>query len=128
MNMANEHARMQSYGSVDLRFGSLLGKAIRDIRKLKGISLKEASELCKVSTTHLSLLERGKTTFTFQLMDKLVLGLGVAPSWVLVYAIQTNEIELDELVQDLRAQVRTRINKQHTLAIRELFKPIGPVL
>lgn len=50
---------------------NLLGKRIAEIRQQRKLSQERLSELCSISTHHISELERGKTNPSFQVLMKI---------------------------------------------------------
>lgn len=60
--------------------GRVLGRRIRGIRHEKGLTLKEIEQRVGVSATHISEIERGKTSPTIQALEKVANALGVLPS------------------------------------------------
>jgi transcriptional regulator with XRE-family HTH domain len=60
--------------------GKLLGRRIRRIRQEKGLTLKEIEARVGVSATHISEIERGKTSPTIQALEKIAQAMGVLPS------------------------------------------------
>lgn len=60
--------------------GKLLGRRIRRIRQEKGLTLKEIEARVGVSATHISEIERGKTSPTIQALEKIAHAMGVLPS------------------------------------------------
>jgi transcriptional regulator with XRE-family HTH domain len=60
--------------------GKLLGRRIRRIRQEKGLTLKQIEARVGVSATHISEIERGKTSPTIQALEKIAQALEVLPS------------------------------------------------
>ncbi len=60
--------------------GKLLGKRIRRIRQEKNLTLKQIEARVGVSATHISEIERGKTSPTIQALEKIAAALEVLPS------------------------------------------------
>lgn len=60
--------------------GRLLGRRIRRIRQEKGLTLKQIEGRVGVSATHISEIERGKTSPTIQALEKIAHALEVLPS------------------------------------------------
>jgi transcriptional regulator with XRE-family HTH domain len=60
--------------------GKLLGRRIRRIRQEKGLTLKQIEGRVGVSATHISEIERGKTSPTIQALEKIARALEVLPS------------------------------------------------
>lgn len=60
--------------------GKALGRRIRRIRQEKNLTLKEIEGKVKVSATHISEIERGKTSPTVVALEKIAKALEVPPS------------------------------------------------
>jgi transcriptional regulator with XRE-family HTH domain len=60
--------------------GKLLGRRIRRIRQEKGLTLKQIEGRVGVSATHISEIERGKTSPTIGALEKISTALEVPPS------------------------------------------------
>lgn len=60
--------------------GKLLGRRIRRIRQEKGLTLKQIEARVGVSATHISEIERGKTSPTIGALEKISTALEVPPS------------------------------------------------
>ena len=56
-----------------------VGKKLKAIRKCKGISQREAAELCDMSDRHFGEIERGEANFTLETRVKLCVGLQITP-------------------------------------------------
>src|SRR5512146_1701660 len=59
--------------------GKLLGKRIRRIRQEKNLTLKQIEARVGVSATHISEIERGKTSPTIQALEKIAAALDLPP-------------------------------------------------
>jgi transcriptional regulator with XRE-family HTH domain len=62
----------------DISLNERIAQRVRDLRAAKGLSLDALSSQCGVSRSMLSLIERGETSPTAVVLDKLAAGLGVA--------------------------------------------------
>src|SRR5512140_3741471 len=60
--------------------GKLLGRRVRRIRQEKGLTLKQIEAKVGVSATHISEIERGKTSPTIRALEKIAHALEVMPS------------------------------------------------
>lgn len=60
--------------------GKLLGRRIRRIRQEKGLTLKQIQARVGVSATHISEIERGKTSPTIKALEKIANALEVSSS------------------------------------------------
>jgi transcriptional regulator with XRE-family HTH domain len=61
----------------DTSLNHRIAQRVRDLRAAKGLSLDALSTQCGVSRSMLSLIERGETSPTAVVLDKLAAGLGV---------------------------------------------------
>ena len=57
-----------------------VGKAIRDLRKEKGISQDVLSGFAGIARTHLTLIENGTKQANFETLWKIALALDIRPS------------------------------------------------
>ena len=57
-----------------------VGKAIRDLRKEKGISQDVLSGFAGIARTHLTMIENGTTQANFETLWKIALALDIRPS------------------------------------------------
>ena len=57
-----------------------VGKAIRDLRKEKGISQDVLSGFAGIARTHLTMIENGKKQANFETLWKIALSLDIRPS------------------------------------------------
>ena len=57
-----------------------VGKAIRDLRKEKGISQDVLSGFAGIARTHLTMIENGKKQANFETLWKIALALDIRPS------------------------------------------------
>lgn len=64
----------------------LLGRRIRDLRVKRGLSQERLSELCGISSRHISELERGKSNPGYQLLESLSRALGISAPELLNFA------------------------------------------
>jgi len=60
-----------------------LGRRIRKIRQEKGLTLRAVQQRARVSATHVSEIERGKTSPTVGVLDRIASALGVGPAELL---------------------------------------------
>ncbi|HEX9642115.1 MAG TPA: helix-turn-helix domain-containing protein [Candidatus Krumholzibacteria bacterium] len=60
-----------------------LGRRIKELRQKKNLTLKEIEARVDVSATHVSEIERGKTTPTVGALSKIAMALDVEPSYFL---------------------------------------------
>ena len=59
---------------------SAVGKAIRDLRKEKGISQDVLSGFAGIARTHLTMIENGTKQANFETLWKIALALDIRPS------------------------------------------------
>lgn len=76
----------------------LLGKRIREIRVKRGLSQEKLSELCGISSRHISEMERGESNPSYQVLEQVTDALG----------IRVQEL-LDKGHQDSPAQLREKL-------------------
>ena len=57
-----------------------VGKAIRDLRKEKGISQDVLSGIAGIARTHLTMIENGTKQANFETLWKIALALDIRPS------------------------------------------------
>ncbi len=82
-----------------------LGKAIRLCRTQKDMSLEELSAKADISTSYLSLLERGKRDPNFSTLQNIAIGLNV-PVSILVFLAGKDELtEISPELADKLANV-----------------------
>lgn len=55
----------------------VVGKRLRELRTLKGLSQEEMAELAGVNAKYYSEVERGKRNMTIRVMEKIVTNLGI---------------------------------------------------
>jgi quercetin dioxygenase-like cupin family protein len=60
-----------------------LGRRIRKIRQEKGLTLRAVQQRARVSATHVSEIERGKTSPTVGVLERIASALGVGPAELL---------------------------------------------
>lgn len=60
--------------------GTAIGRRIRQIRSEKGLTLKQIEAGFGISATHVSEIERGRTSPTVGVLSRIALALGVRPS------------------------------------------------
>jgi len=60
-----------------------LGRRIRKIRQDKGLTLRAVQQRARVSATHVSEIERGKTSPTVGVLERIATALGVGPAELL---------------------------------------------
>ncbi len=78
-----------------------LGERIRQLRLARNLTLKQVGEKAKVSPTHLSEIERGKTSPTVGALVRIALALGKEPA----YLVGDDELPAVAVVR--RAERRT---------------------
>jgi transcriptional regulator with XRE-family HTH domain len=63
--------------------GNLIGERVRRIRQQKGLTLRAVEQRARVSATHVSEIERGKTSPTVGVIGRIAVALGVGPAELL---------------------------------------------
>lgn len=61
----------------ELDVNERIAQRVRELRQAQGLTLEQLSERCGVSRSMISLVERGESSATATLLDKLAAGLGV---------------------------------------------------
>jgi transcriptional regulator with XRE-family HTH domain len=61
----------------------LLGARLRELRESRRLVLKEVESLSGISATHISEIERGRTSPTISVMERIAKALGVPMSYLL---------------------------------------------
>lgn len=95
------HPTKESYlplleGSMSDNSLILLGKRIRELRTKRGLSQERLSELCGVSSRHISEMERGESNPSFQIMEQVTSALGISMKDLFDFEHLRNEEELRE--------------------------------
>jgi transcriptional regulator with XRE-family HTH domain len=60
--------------------GNMIGERVRRIRQQKGLTLRAVEQRARVSATHVSEIERGKTSPTVGVIGRIAAALGVGPA------------------------------------------------
>jgi len=94
-----------------------LGSEIREVRKARGLTLKDLSEKVSCSTAYLSRIELGSAKVSTSLLQELGVALGVDPDWF--FPIQTGEGPL-ERAHVVRAKNRRSLSDMYTRSTEEL--------
>ena len=63
--------------SSELDVNGRIAQRVRELRQARGWTLEQLSERCGVSRSMISVVERGESSPTASLLDKLAAGLGV---------------------------------------------------
>jgi transcriptional regulator with XRE-family HTH domain len=71
--------------------GSELGRRVKHFRLQKGMTLKEIEAKVGVSATHVSEVERGKTSPTVGALCKIAAALGVNASYLIDFPLQPDQ-------------------------------------
>ena len=72
-----------------------VGKAIRDLRKEKGISQDVLSGFAGIARTHLTMIENGTKQANFETLWKIALALDIRPSELVARIEQEIENNID---------------------------------
>ncbi|HET7794745.1 MAG TPA: XRE family transcriptional regulator [Rhizobacter sp.] len=62
----------------DLDINARIARRVRELRQARGLTLEQLSERCGVSRSMISVVERGESSPTASLLDKLCAGLGTS--------------------------------------------------
>ncbi|MED4130740.1 helix-turn-helix transcriptional regulator [Shouchella miscanthi] len=110
----------------DLRV--LIGQRIRTIRKEQGLTQHALAELANLDDAYLGGIERGERNFTIDTIEKIVIGLKIAPSELFSAMPDSNAshlrtdainqiIGITSLLKDEQIQALIRINKEIAIAL-----------
>jgi transcriptional regulator with XRE-family HTH domain len=94
--------------------GKLLGRRIRRIRQEKSLTLKQIEAKVGVSATHISEIERGKTSPTIGALEKISAALEIPPSQLIDIP------PLQELKVQKRGQARSLVMNDGAIRIEPL--------
>ena len=75
-----------------------LGRRVRHFRTAKGLTQEKLAELCDLSTTYISELERGKANITITVLEKVAASLGITATDLLA---NEHEAERGVLVKEI---------------------------
>lgn len=62
-----------------MKLAESLGKRIKRLRELKGLTQEQFEELSGINARYLSAIERGTKSVTIDVVDRIAKGLGVEP-------------------------------------------------
>lgn len=94
-----------------------LGSEIREVRKARGLTLKELSETISCSTAYLSRIERGTARVSDQLRNQISTALAVDPAWFFPAQAGDGPLERQHVV---RAEHRRSLSGMYTRTKEEL--------
>lgn len=83
----------------------LLGKRIAEARQQRKLSQDRLSELCSISTHHISELERGKTNPSFQVLQKISEALSVSVVSLLDFNHHAEREKLEKEIAEILSQL-----------------------
>lgn len=85
-----------------------IGKAIRDLRKAKGLKQKELAELVSISSYSLSRIEKGHTQPRQNLVKEICHALQIPPSYLGFFALSGEDVPeaKQELFNTLNGMIR----------------------
>lgn len=75
-----------------------LGKAIKEIRKKKGVNQKELSEMCDISVNAISNIELNKVSPRTDTFEKICKSLGVSVAYVTVSSLEEKDADYNKSV------------------------------
>ncbi|MBI1386636.1 MAG: helix-turn-helix domain-containing protein [Rhizobiales bacterium] len=84
-----------------------VGSEMRQLRKVRGLTLKALSDACGVSVSHLSAIERGASNPSMDLLHDIATALAVSPDWFFARRPGAGPLERACIV---RAQNRRNLN------------------
>jgi len=108
--------------SVPEPFALKVGTRIRELRKERGLSLGKLADACYLSKGHLSSVEHGLAAITIQTIERLALGFGVPPLYLLTFAADDERAKTAELLRgmsnaDVR-KIRRRIQEETGVRVK----------
>jgi transcriptional regulator with XRE-family HTH domain len=77
-NMLDAESSMKDDSDADTDVNARVARRVRDLRAARGLSLEALAEKSGVSRSMISLVERGESSPTAALLERLATGLGVA--------------------------------------------------
>lgn len=86
-----------------------LGEAIKQRRKVKGLTLRELSSIAGLSPSHLGRIERGERFPSGRILRKLAEPLGFAETELLKLAGYMSRDDSDERVRRLKQEIKKEI-------------------
>lgn len=69
-----------------------IGNAIKEARKLKGVSQKELIEKLEISQTHMSLVENNQVETSLKLIKSVSSALNIPVALIFFYSISENDV------------------------------------
>ena len=85
----------------------MLGSEMRQLRKVRNLTLKNLSDACDISLSHLSAIERGVSNPSMELLQSIAAALRVSPDWFFARRPGAGPMERAFVV---RAQNRRNLN------------------
>ncbi len=86
-----------------------IGERIRTLREGEKLSLRDLGERCKISPSHLSLIERGRTQPTIERLASIARGLNVSLETLTSADESLNVVALPPGLQQVRDNASLRI-------------------
>ncbi|MEW2917314.1 XRE family transcriptional regulator [Ruegeria sp. ANG10] len=94
-----------------------LGSEIREVRKARGLTLKDLSETVSCSTAYLSRIELGSAKVSAELLQQISKALSVDPNWFFPKQAGDGPLERKHVV---RAENRRTLSGMYTRTTEEL--------
>lgn len=94
-----------------------LGLEIREVRKARGLTLKDLSSQIECSVAYLSRIERGTTRVSVELLQEISVALAVDPAWFFPKQVGSGPLECTHVV---RTDNRRRLSEMYTRNTDEL--------
>ena len=94
-----------------------LGSEIREVRKARGLTLKEVSKVVSCSTAYLSRIELGTAKVSADLLAEISAALDVDPTWFFPVQSGSGPLERQHVV---RAENRRALSGMYTRSTQEL--------
>jgi transcriptional regulator with XRE-family HTH domain len=113
------HYRIAASDTVEYGFGAMpLTINIRELRKARGLTLRQLAEMVGVSVTHVSEIERGVKNLNNHLMVRFAKALGVTPAELIAGDEERSLRHLESMMADLSPEDRERVLAFATALLR----------
>lgn len=109
--------RAKQSRAADSRSEANVGAEIREVRKARGLTLKDLSERTGRSVAYLSRIERGDTRISVDLLTDIGEALGVDPKWFFPRKSGSGELERSYVV---RREARRPMSNLYSRSFDEL--------
>ena len=99
-------------------FNAAIGQRIRSTRELMSLSREQFAELCDISESFLSDIERGKKSLTTKTLYKICIASKVSPDFI-VFGTSKDNSDIDTIIEMLH-----HIDNRHIPYIINILKEI----